>query len=499
MRILQKKGDLLELICVPSELVFEIGDYLRVSQDGKSILVQVIDVSYPELPGTVEDLLRDMVLQEVDGRRLLDVYNTDSVSMMLKDTRLVLTKLRVVLEDEVVRHNSSWVPSRYTATVEKASNDFLKKITCRLDGELMFEVGSVGDEPFTLPLAGLDGCLTIITGKKESGKSHLAKILVESLASNGATVLVLDVNGEYVNLDKTTEGRRSRIADSVCVLEPGSSFKASLRRMGLKTFLDILEHVYGTPPTSLREVARVWKRAEKRGEVSLEGLMELVEREDINEAVRDALLSRLQSIKSSGFFDEENHLDLEEAMSSKPEGNVAVVDLSKLLPSVRRLVVEYLLSHLSSLLSVNKLDPIFLLAEEAHLYLRETYWEDIVTRMRHIGLFPIIVTNQPDTVPELVYRQADNIFLFNFTNDSDLEKIARVSKVDAETVRTLVKKMPPRYCLVMGRVVSDIPLMVKVRPSSLMTMGATKLFFRNPDLRRKRVEKRTAFETIRSV
>ncbi|MEM2972865.1 MAG: hypothetical protein QXS50_01780, partial [Candidatus Caldarchaeum sp.] len=142
------------------------------------------------------------------------------------------------------------------------------------------------------------------------------------------------------------------------------------------------------------------------------------------------------------------------------------------------------------------LDPVFLLAEEAHLYLRETYWEDIVTRMRHLGVFPVIVTNQPDTIPELVYRQADNIFLFNFTNDSDLEKIAKVSKVDAETVRTLVKKMPPRYCLVIGRVVSDIPLMVRVRPSSLMTMGKTKLFFRDRELRRRRDEKQQPKERL---
>ncbi|MEM4187451.1 MAG: hypothetical protein QW801_09320, partial [Candidatus Caldarchaeum sp.] len=227
-----------------------------------------------------------------------------------------------------------------------------------------------------------------------------------------------------------------------------------------------------------------------------ENLLTAVEKENMNEAVREALLSRLQSVKSSGFFDEHHNTDIEEALSNKPNGNVAVVDLSRMLPSTRRLVVEYLLSRLSGLLSMNKLDPVFLLAEEAHLYLRETYWEDIVTRMRHLGVFPVIVTNQPDTIPELVYRQADNIFLFNFTNDSDLEKIAKVSKVDAETVRTLVKKMPPRYCLVIGRVVSDIPLMVRVRPSSLMTMGKTKLFFRDRELRRRRDEKQQPKERL---
>ncbi|MEM1943454.1 MAG: DUF87 domain-containing protein [Candidatus Caldarchaeum sp.] len=499
MRILSKRGDLLELICVPAELVFEIGDYLRISQEGRTMLVQVIDVSYPELPGTAEDLLRDMVLQEVEGRRVLDVYDTDSVSMLLKETRLVLAKIRVVVDEGRPRHNSSWIPSRYSSVFEKATNDFLQKIVHGGCAGPFFTVGDVGSEPFSLSLRGLDGCLTIITGKKESGKSHLAKVLVESLASHGATVLVFDVNGEYLQLGKTVEGKKSHIADSIHVLEPGRNFRASLQSMGLKTFLDILEHVYATPSTSLRELARIWKNAERRGEVSLENLLTAVEKENMNEAVREALLSRLQSIKSSGFFDEDHNTDIEEALSSKPNGNVAVVDLSKLLPSTRRLVVEYLLSRLSGLLGVNKLDPVFLLAEEAHLYLRETYWEDIVTRMRHLGVFPMIVTNQPDTIPELVYRQADNIFLFNFTNDSDLDKIAKVSKVDAETVRTLVKKMPPRYCLVIGRIVSDIPLMVRVRPSSLMTMGRTKLFFRDRELSRRGDEKQQPEERLQII
>jgi len=304
---------------------------------------------------------------------------------------------------------------------------------------------------------------------------------------------VLDVNGEYSSLDRTVEGKPSHLASAIKVLQPGVNFKTSLREMGLKTFLDILEHVYGTPSTSLRELARIWRRMEKKGsEVCLENLMEVVEHEQLNEAVRDALLSRLQSIKSSGFVDEDASIDLVEILSSKQGGNVAVVDLSNLLSSVRRLVVEFLLSHLSSLLSQERLEPVFLLAEEAHLYLRETYWEDIITRMRHIGLFPIFVTNQPDTIPELVYRQSDNIFLFNFTNDGDLEKIARVSKIDTETVKTLVKKMPARHCLLMGRMVSDIPLMVKVKPSNLLTMGVTKRFFRNHPQKHQRIEERQA-------
>ena len=159
-------------------------------------------------------------------------------------------------------------------------------------------------------------------------------------------------------------------------------------------------------------------------------------------------------------------------------GGIIVVNLSKTIPSGRRIIVEYLLSKLSSLLREGRVDPIFLVAEEAHLYLRETYWDDLVTRMRHTGLFPIFVTNQPDMIPETVYRQADNIFLFNFTNESDLEYISKASRVDSETAKRIAKALPPRYCLMIGRMVNDLPIVVKVREMPLKTMGETKLFFK---------------------
>ncbi|BAJ51369.1 conserved hypothetical protein [Candidatus Caldarchaeum subterraneum] len=479
MKILQKHGETLELLCMPSELDFEIGDYIKLGEGNSFLLAQVVDVGYVDLPGGVEELLRELIVAEVDGVSSLDPYNTSSLSMMVREVRCVTAKVRAIFHNGLQAQTSPWLPSRYTATHEKAGPHLLHQLILGDENQFLFCPGTVGGEPINLPLTRLDGSLTIITGKKESGKSHLAKIIVEGIVSNGGTVVVLDVNGEYLSLDKRFDGGKSDLADALTLLHPGRNFTASLRMMGLKTFHDIMEHVYGTPATSLRELGRIWKKLEKEcGDFCLDDLMDVVENEPMNEAVREALLSRLESINSSGFISDNDPTDLAELLKPRPGGNVTVVNLSKLLPSTRRLVVEYLLSHLSTLLSSNKIEPLFLLAEEAHLYLRETYWEDLVTRMRHIGMFPIFVTNQPDTIPELVYRQADNIFLFNFTNDTDLEKISKISKIDSETVKLLVKKMPPRRCLVLGKIVSDIPLMLKVRTSSLMTMGQTKLFFK---------------------
>jgi hypothetical protein len=136
-----------------------------------------------------------------------------------------------------------------------------------------------------------------------------------------------------------------------------------------------------------------------------------------------------------------------------------------------------MLGKLTDLLTQHKLRAVFLLAEEAHLYLRETYWDDIVTRMRHYGVFTTFITNQPDTIRENIYRQADNIFLFNFTNEHDLETVSHAAKVDAETVKSIAADLPPQHCILLGNAVRDFPLVAKVRSLNVQTMGQTRLFF----------------------
>ena len=102
-----------------------------------------------------------------------------------------------------------------------------------------------------------------------------------------------------------------------------------------------------------------------------------------------------------------------------------------------------------------------------------------MTRMRHFGIFTTFITNQPDTIQETIYRQADNIFLFNFTNEHDLDVVSRAARVDAETVRSIARDLPPHHCLTLGKVVSDFPIVARVRALDIKTMGETRLFFNN--------------------
>jgi hypothetical protein len=71
----------------------------------------------------------------------------------------------------------------------------------------------------------------------------------------------------------------------------------------------------------------------------------------------------------------------------------------------------------------------------------------------------------------------DNIFLFNFTNDNDLDKISKVSLADNDTVRSIVRTLPQRHCLAIGKAVCDLPVVIKVAAVEIVMLGETKKFF----------------------
>ena len=476
MKILSKNGDRIEFLAAPGEDQLRRGDYVIVLDEGRKLLVQILDVNYAELPGILEDTLRELASEPL-SLKIFDPYDVGSILTELKDSRLIVGKVRGVIEDGSLRNDLLWLPSRLGSRIERASPELLIEFSSSA-GRRPIIIGESMDGVISINAEDLDGRLTIITGKKETGKSHLAKILITSLAEYGAKVIALDINGEYIGLSMRVDGALSDVADKHIVLTPGENFRVSMEDAGLTTISDILRYILSTPATSLREFIRLWGLVKRiNGRVTLRGLIDAVGRAQLHESVRDALMNRLLSLEATRFFDDENPIKLDSTINSVKEGGIFVINLSKISSHGRRIVVEYLLSKLSTLLRDGLIDPLFLLAEEAHLYLRETYWDDLITRMRHIGIFPILVTNQPDTIPETIYRQADNIFLFNFTNESDLNYISKTARIDSDTVKLIAKALPPRHCLMIGKMVNDLPIVVKVREMPLKMLGETRLVF----------------------
>jgi uncharacterized protein len=473
MRIYRKEADEVQLIAFPDEHV-QKGDYFVIEDPAQSrgLLVQAIDLQYANVPGVLEDILRDVMTDgELSGEDV-DPLNISSQVDALKDTRLAVCKIRgTIAQDGSLSPSTSWLPSRTSSKIRPyAVNRLIMN-----GGKMPVKLGHNDGEPISVDASGLDGGLNIITGRKGSGKSHLAKLLLLSMAGWGAPCIVLDVNGEYINLHKSKDGRQS--SARLTVLAPRSGLNFSMSKLGLRTVAGVLSHALDLPATSSKVFTTIWKDLEARGDLTLPTVIQAVQSWSCHDSVREALTSRLQVLMESGLFDEATPLTEERILHTIEGGGVLVVNLKNQSQIVRRILVEIFLGELTKILSSNWLKAAFLFAEEAHLYLRDTYWDDIVTRMRHIGLFTTFITNQPDTVQEAIYRQADNVFIFNFTNEHDIEAIGKVAKADSDTIRYLVRGIPTRRCLLLGNVVKDLPLMVDVEQLDVRTMGETRLFF----------------------
>jgi len=485
MKILSKTGDEILLLAVTNDFANK-GDYFVIEDfnNNKKLLVQFYDEEYFSSSSLVEEIIKDEVISKFSTENIFDPLEITNLSQTIRDVRIFKTKIRASIDNEnQITTDVDWVPSRVNSNIVKIGLNDIKDLL-KKNMQYPISLGKCGsdNQNFEIFAEDLDGKLNIITGKKETGKSHLSKILINSLIQYGAYVIVFDLNNEYSGLSCNVDGMPSSISDKLLLLNPGRELKFNLTYFGKPSISNMLKNALDMPSASLREFFRIWDSLENKNILSLSELGKSFGTWTINELVRDALLSRFHMINSSRLFSSNDVNDrgfqFEDVIKTKPKGAAMIVNMSRISPVVRRMIVELVMNKLIELLEKSLIPPIFIFAEEAQLYIRDTYWEDLITRMRHFGIYSTFITNQPDAINDTIYRQVDNIFLFNFTNDSDLEKISKVSLVDSSTIKSLVKTLSHRNCLAIGKAVSNLPMVIKINPADMLTLGETKKFFK---------------------
>jgi uncharacterized protein len=476
MKILSKNNNELLLLAVREDAAAK-GDYLLIEDRCRSMVVQVYDEEYLSSQALIEDIVKEEVVNASSVENLHDPLNIGGLSRLVRDARIFRAKIRASVNNGKLSSDVTWLPSRVESKIRRLAMKELDSLLGR-HGVFPIPLGRTGDDgEFEIYAEDLDGKLTVITGKKESGKSHLSKVLIQTLVQHGAFVIVFDLNNEYGGLRWSRTGVPSSIHRQVKVLEPGKTLRFTLDYCGKTAISGMLRNALDMPAASLREFLRIWDGLENKQTLSIDAIGNAVNTWNINELVRDALVSRYHVIQSSRLFiNGDQGLQFEDIISGN-SGAAIVINMGEVSPTVRRMVVELVLSKIVDLLEHRQIPPIFLFAEEAHLYIRDTYWEDIITRMRHFGIYTTFITNQPDAINDSIYRQVDNIFLFNFTNDNDLDKISKVSLADNDTIRSIVRTLPQRYCLAIGKAVCDLPVVIKIAAAEVLMLGETKKFF----------------------
>ncbi|MBO3769506.1 MAG: DUF87 domain-containing protein [Thermoproteota archaeon] len=414
-------------------------------------------MNYLSIPGEVEEIIRISkreesyyVLEEDEGlKKILDE---------LLDSRILVCKVRAAfsLGDENI--DFQWAPSRIGSKIYEPSNEELRELVV---SKYLLPVKI--SESAEIDLSALDGGLTLIVGRKGSGKSNLSKTLIVRIIEHGGRCLVFDINGEY---------EPTAMRSKFLVLKPGENMFLSIAGLGKELFITLMETIMGLPPSSVWELRRILDSLENRGSLNLKNLWNEVFFGKFNDLVKEALIRRLTVLKESGLFSDEA-TDLDKLLREVSDKAI-VINLRGLPKPFRQLIVETVLNKVVKMLEDGEIKPLFLFAEEAQSYLDEKTWEDYITRMRHIGLSVVFITNEPDSLMKFVYRQADNCFIFSLMNENDLSYISKMSKIDAESLMSLVPTLPVGKCLAFGNVTNNIPMVLSVEKENVFRTGGTR-------------------------
>ena len=487
MQMFRKIGDEVVLIYNPRREKVEVGENIKIldEKEGRGLLVQVIEQNLVDLTGILEDIIRIESMERMSfeehappeyRRYTFDVKN-------MKFARAKIRKeLRVSDQVEEIVDWTGWVPDR-SAKVESIDDGWILdklKIGKKFYKYPIF-LGKIAHnkEELVISAHDLQG-ISIIVGKKGTGKSHLAKALLLGLIDNGAIGVVFDINDEYSALRYNLDGTESQYSDKIITLDPGVNLRFTLPYIGANVFFDVMQTAMGLPEASAFELRNIWNRLERDGQLTFRNLRQQAEN-TLDRRILGAIIRRLDRMEQTKLFTDnpQEAVEFEKEFERIKNAGALVINLKLKSKDTIDLVVQTVLSKLQEILEKGG-SPVFIFAEEAHFYLRETDWADAVTRMRHLGIYQIYMTNTPTEIRELVIRQTDNLFLFHLTEESDLTHISPAAKIDPETIIQVAKALPSRRCLIVGEVTNHYPFIVDVTSLDVRVAGATKKHFEVP-------------------
>ena len=181
MKILSKTGDEILLLAVTNDFANK-GDYFVIEDfnNNKKLLVQFYDEEYFSSSSLVEEIIKDEVISKFSAENIFDPLEITNLSQTIRDVRIFKTKIRASIDnDNQISTDVDWVPSRVNSKIVKIGLNEIKALL-KKNMQYPISLGRCGsdNQNFEIFAEDLDGKLNIITGKKETGKSHLSKILI---------------------------------------------------------------------------------------------------------------------------------------------------------------------------------------------------------------------------------------------------------------------------------------------------------------------------------
>jgi hypothetical protein len=501
MIVLDKQTDKVFILYNPQRETAFIGENLVIcdktaTSGPNGVIAQVIE-ERPYIPyGMKESLLLESLAPKIEATTTIEELG--AARSELRNQKLIVAKIRLSsVTEENGKVNSlipwnGWSPTPGCTVSKLTDEEILSFVNVEGKSGKTVTIGKTwGNTPYKLNMFYLHG-VTVLLGGRNTGKSHLAKKIALRLVDEGKKVIVFDINDEWSAMrfqeaDSTGKAAASPYYKKILKLDPGVNMGFELDYLGKQVFISVLRtmRMEETSP-SVQSALNIWNDLEKNHKVSLENLKAGVA--SAQEKVKEALLTRLNQLENSGIIRPSGKGTTIESLLSNEDiknGGLLVINLKDKNVITQFIIVQLFIAKLSNILSNPANPALVLILEEAQTYMEHSDIGDIVTRLRHLGLHQMYITNTPQSLPSFLLSHITNWFVFNLVNDQDILYLANSLPLDLESANIFIKMLPPKNTLVLVNEMyqnqsKNYPLMVQVEPLQYQAAGTTRELFDNP-------------------
>jgi DNA helicase HerA-like ATPase len=340
--------------------------------------------------------------------------------------------------------------------------------------EVQGYIGSVGD--FKLGhLVGqrevevaLDSCTLNrhigIFGTTGSGKSNSLQVVAEEITCSNRSVLIFDIEGEYVNMNEPTDTLQSLLAEfgkkpagvrdfNVFVPAPNNSRNPDAKKFGIPFAdidLEVFSEVLGLSPLEriyMLDIAR--KAKENSGAfqpykignvltVLKKRIDSQLEKASLPEAVAEAhmaLYTKLSMVCNSGVLDSQQAGGSYDRISPETfcvPSRISVIDLSESSDIVRNVTISHMLGEIFRYKTrVVESAPILIFIEEIHTFLSKakrktmtatlTMLTEMARKGRKRGIGLGLISQQPALVPSELIELCNTRLMHRISSEPNIE------------------------------------------------------------------------------
>lgn len=490
IQVAQITGDTVELVFNPAEEDLHVGENLSVigRHDDRGLIVQVIELkaifSASLLSGRDQrpSAGPPFAAPAVANARARSPRRpkTPQPAREIHGVYLAIAKIRK-MTDPAWQPWDGWLPTNTVIVTKTADHEMLRQCIPEL-GNPLWLGKTVAGEPFHIERAAL-GAVNLIVGAEGSGTSHLAQVIVSQLIDHGLPCIVFDTRGVYARLSQERVSSSASEAERhvIVPLVVGESLKLAMSHVGLDALSTMLRQ-FGLPTAVAmyfkshvaRRFAQLGSQQDADQPPLFLGINDLIhlarDLEAEGQAVAGgAILSCLDAIKQAQVFATQpsEGTAFRDGYAQIRHGGALVIDLSKLPGWARTSIVSSLVGSLREISTgerATETDPLpCMFFDEAQSLVARHFITDVLLPMSHHGLTSFFVTTMVTSLEDHLQHEADNLFLCQLTSD-DVRHLAKRSRVDAATLRSVGRRLRTHHSLLVGRATGGYPIIFAMEP-----------------------------------